>query len=219
MTTNKNHTIMKNIKLLLPACVMMLFVFASCDNSQKKNDGKETATVTVTPDLTYWELQGPVKRCDEVKFDRQGTMVGIDEYDPFAIDQAYRESAGEDDFVEYAKWERDEEGYIASITGMEGMSEYTWNDGRVVSAAGFEEGTVWKNDFEYDAEGRLVKLIEYIGGFEDEEDELPLWSTTEYSYLEFDSHGNWIRRAVKVTLADMENTEDYEETRTIEYYE
>ena len=78
---------------------------------------------------------------------------------------------------------------------------------------------MWRKDFEYDAEGRLVKLSEYIGGFEDEEDELPLWSITEYSYLDFDSHGNWIRRAVKVTLADMENTEDYEETRSIEYYE
>lgn len=207
---------MKNFKLLLLACVMVLFVLASCDNSQNKRDAKEI--VTVTPDLTYWDLQGPVKRCNEVEFDNQGTMVGIGNYDPFSIEQAYRDMDG-DDFVEFSKWERDEEGHIASITGFEGMSEYTWNDGRVVSAAGFEEGTVWKNDYEYDTAGRLVKLMEYIGGFEDEEDELPLWSTTEFSYLEFDSHGNWIRRAVKVILADMENIEEYEETRTIEYYE
>lgn len=205
---------MKNIKLLLSVCVMMLIVFVSCNNSPK-----ETATVTISPDLTYWDLQGPVKHCNNVGFDRQGTMVSIGDYDPFAIDQAYRDLDGDDGFVEFAKWERDEEGRITSITGVEGMSELTWNDGRVVSAAGFEEGTIWKNDYEYDAEGRLVKLMEYIGGFEDEEDELPLWSTTEYSYLEFDSHNNWIRRAVKVTLADLENTEDYEETRTIEYYE
>lgn len=207
---------MKNFKLLLSACVMVLFVLASCDNSQNKKDAKEI--VTVTPDLTYWDLHGPVKHCNEVEFDNQGTMVGIGNYDPFSIEQAYREMDG-DDFVEFSKWERDEEGHIASITGFEGMSEYTWNDGRVVSAAGFEEGTVWKNDYEYDTVGRLVKLMEYIGGFEDEEDELPLWSTTEFSYLEFDSHGNWIRRAVKVILADMENIEEYEETRTIEYYE
>ena len=206
---------MKNIKLLLTACVMMLFI-VSCNNSQNKNEAKEI--VTVTPDLTYWDLQGPVKHCNEVEFDNKGTMVGIGGYDPFSIEQAYREMDG-DDFVEFSKWERDEEGHIASVTGIEGMSEYTWNDGRVVSAAGFEEGTVWKNDYEYDSEGRLVKLLEYIGGFEDEEDELPLWSTTEYNYLEFDSHGNWIRRAVKVILADMENIEEYEETRTIEYYE
>ena len=210
---------MKNFKLLLSACVMMLFVFASCDNSQNKKDVNETATVTNTPDLTFWELQGPVKLCDEIEFDRQGIMASIEDYDPFTIEQAYREMDGEGDYVEFPKWERDEEGRIASITSVEGMSEYTWGDGRVISAEGFEEGTVWKNDFEYDAEGRLVKLVEYLGGFEDEDDELPLWSTTEFSYLEFDSHGNWIRRVVKVTLADMENTEEYEETRTIEYYE
>ena len=207
---------MKNFKILLFACVMVFFVLASCDNSQNKKDAKEI--VTVTPDLTYWDLQGPVKHCNEVEFDNQGTMVGIGNYDPFSIEQAYREMDG-DDFVEFSKLERDEEGHIASITGFEGMSEYTWNDGRVVSAAGFEEGRLWKNDYEYDTVGRLVKLMEYIGGFEDEEDELPLWSTTEFSYLEFDSHGNWIRRAVKVILADMENIEEYEETRTIEYYE
>ena len=205
---------MKNIKLLLSACVMMLLVSVSCENSTK-----ETATVTITPDLTYWDLQGAVKHCNNVEFDRQGSMVSIGDYNPFAIDQAYRDLDGDEGFVEYAKWERDEEGRVASITGVEGMSELTWSDGRVVSASGFEEGTVWRNDYEYDAEGHLVKLSEYIGGFEDEEDELPLWSITEYSYLDFDNHGNWIRRAVKVTLADMENTEDYEETRSIEYYE
>lgn len=210
---------MKNFKLVLSACVMMLFVFASCDNSQNKKDANETATVTNTPDLTFWELQGPVKLCDGVGFDRQGTMASIDDYDPFTIEQAYREMDGDEDYVEFTKWERDEEGRIASITAVEGMSEYTWGDGRVVSAEGYEEGTVWINDFEYDDEGRLVKLTEYIGGFEDEDDELPLWSITEFSYLDFDSHGNWIRRSVKVTLADMENTEEYEETRTIEYYE
>ena len=207
---------MKNFKLLLSACMMVIFVLASCDNSQNKKDAKEI--VSITPDLAYWDLQGPVKHCNEVEFDNQGTMVSIGGYDPFSIEQAYREMDG-DDFVEFSKWERDEVGHIASVTGVEGMSEYTWNDGRVVSAAGFEEGTVWKNDYEYDTVGRLVKLMEYIGGFEDEEDELPLWSTSEFSYLEFDSHGNWIRRAVKVTMADMENTEEYEETRTIEYYE
>ena len=205
---------MKNIKLLFSACVMMLFVFVSCDNSPK-----ETASVTITPDLTYWDLQGSVKHCNNVGFDRQGTMVSIGDYDPFAIDQAYRDLDGDEGFVEFAKWERDEEGRIASITGVEGMSELTWSGGRVVSAAGFEEGTVWKNDYEYDAEGRLVKLSEYIGGFEEEEDELPLWSTTEYSYLEFDSHGNWIRREVSVVYADYDTTENYEETRIIEYYE
>ena len=90
---------MKNIKLLLSACMMMLFVFGSCDNSQNKKDANETAAVTITPDLTFWELQGPVKSCDDIRFDRQGNMVGIGDYDPFAIEQAYREVDEDEEFL------------------------------------------------------------------------------------------------------------------------
>lgn len=80
---------MKNFKLLLSSCVMVLFVLALCDNSQNKNEAKEI--VTVTPNLTYGDLQDPVKYCNEVEFDNQGTMVGIGNNDPFSIEQAYRE--------------------------------------------------------------------------------------------------------------------------------
>jgi len=49
--------------------------------------------------------------------------------------------------------------------------------------------------------------------------EMPVWATTQYSYLEFDSHGNWIRRQVTREYADNTDIfEDYEETRTITYF-
>ena len=69
---------MKGIKLLLVACASFL-VFAACGNGQnqneKENENKKANSVTVSPDLAYWDLQGPVKRCDYVEFDREGKMV------------------------------------------------------------------------------------------------------------------------------------------------
>jgi hypothetical protein len=210
---------MKKIALLA-ACVTLL-VFGSCDNSQNgKEDTKET-TVTASPDLTFWELKGPVKSCDEVEFDRQGMIAQYLGYDPFAIEEPYREIDEEGYMEEFSKWERDQEGQISTVTGIEGMTTYTWHDGLMVHNEGVQEATEFAADYEYDENGLLVKLYEYMREASDEEkeSEMPLWSTTEYHYLEFDSHGNWIRREVSVVYADYDTTEDYEETRTIAYYE
>lgn len=211
---------MKNIKALLAACAMLL-VFGSCGNG---NDGKEELKeplVTASPDLTFWELKGPVKTCDDVEFDRQGKMVNYFSCNPFEIDAPYREIDEEGYMEEFAKWERDQEGQISTVTGIEGMTTYTWHDGLMVHNEGVQEATEFAADYEYDENGLLVKLYEYMrDASEDEtEDEMPLWSTTEYHYIEFDSHGNWIRREVSVVYADYDTTEDYEETRTIAYYE
>ena len=118
---------MKNIKLLFSVCIMMLFVCVSCDNSLN-----ETVTVTITPDLTYWDLQGPVKHCNDTEFDRQGTMVSIGGYNPFTIEQAYRDLDGDEGFVEFAKWERDEEGRVATVTNS-GML-YLLRQGQILSS-------------------------------------------------------------------------------------
>ena len=211
---------MKKIALLA-ACVTLL-VFGSCDNSQNgKEDTKET-TVTASPDLTFWELKGPVKSCDEVEFDRQGMMAQYLGYDPFAIEEPYREIDEEGYMEEFSKWERNAEGQISTITGLEGTNTYIWRDGVLARNEGIQEATEFAADYEYDENGLLVKLIEYMrDGLDEAEEsgEMPMWSTTEYHYLEFDSHGNWIRREVSVSYADYDNTEEYEETRTIEYYE
>lgn len=221
---------MKSINLLLVACVMMHFVFGSCGNGHKstetKEDTKETTkestketTMTTSADLTFWELIGPVRICDEVEFDRQGMMVKYGQYNPFTIDEPYREIDEEGYMEEFAKWERNGAGQISTITGIEGMTKYKWSNGVLVHYEGIQEGTKYNADFEYDADGLLVKMVEYSRNLGDEEDEMPLWSTTEYFYLEFDDQDNWIRRDVSVTYADYDFTESYEETRTIKYYE
>lgn len=211
---------MKNIRLLLAACVMLL-VFGSCGNGQNGTTETKETTVTKSPDLTFWELHGPVKTCDEVEFDRQGMMVRYGEYNPFIIDAPFREIDEEGYMEEFSKWERNEQGQIASITGIEGITEYIWRDGRVARYEGFQEGTEFAADFEYDENGHLVKVLEYMRDALDEETEgeMPLWSTTEYNYIEFDDHGNWINRNVSVAYAGVTSTEDYGESRTITYFE
>lgn len=215
---------MKNIKSLLAACAVLL-VFGACGNGQNPNgkeDNTET-TVTTSPDLAYFDLQGPVKSCDGVEFDRSGRIVSMDGYDPFAIDEPYRDyDTMTFEFAEYCKWSRDDQGQISSITCFEGLEEITWSDGRVAESMSYFESqkTLFVN--EYDAEGRLVKQTLY-SGMEDEDveskDDSMLFATNEYTYLEFDSHSNWIRRNVKWSDASSDYVNEEEETRTIEYYE
>ena len=57
---------------------------------------------------------------------------------------------------------------------------------------------------------------------EDEEvtqDEEWLFSTTEYTYLEFDKYGNWVRRKATYRDAIVDFVDETEETRVIEYFE
>lgn len=208
---------MRNIKLWILACFVLPLVFSACENDK----GKVEESKKTNPDLVYWNLQGPVKTCDEVEFDMQGTMVKLGEYDPFAIDAPYREVDEEGYMEEYAQWQRNAEGQISNINAVEGYTVYIWKDDRVVRYEGFQEGTMYAADFEYDEKGNTMKITEYMANTLDVEDggELKPWATTEYEYLEFDTHGNWIRRHVMRNYVDMEDLfEDYEEGREISYY-
>lgn len=215
---------MKKVNFLLATCAMLL-VFGACSNSQGQKATKEDTTettVTTTPDLVYWDLQGPVKRCDGVEFDRQGVMVGKEGYDPFALEEPYRDfDTVTFDYLDCCKWSRNDQGQISSITCFEGREEFTWSDGRVAESISYFESQKTLTVNEYDADGRLVKQMLY-NGMEDEEvtkDDVWLFSTMEYTYLEFDDHGNWIRRTAKYIDAAVDFTDETEETRTIEYYE
>ena len=209
---------MKNIKLWMLVCIVLPLAFSACENDDK---GKTEEPKKTNPDLTYWELKGPVKTCDEAVFDSLGSMVKLGDYNPFAINAPYREIDDEGYMEEYAQWQRNAEGQISTITGIEGITTYTWKDDRVAHYEGFQEGTMYAADYEYDENGNLVKLTEYLADALDEENggAMPVWATTEYNYIEFDSHGNWIRRQVTRNYANDETIiEDYEETRAITYY-
>ena len=191
---------MKKHNLLLAACAMFL-VFGACDNNGQKQatkeDVKPTAqetTVTTSPALVFFELQGPVKRCDLVEFDRNGKITSVDGQDPFTLGEPQREMKEDGEVVDYCRWTRDVQGQIDSILCYEYVDEYRWYDGRVTQVLSGYEGQLWLTDLEYDADGRLVKTMQYEVVETEGPEEVNLMWVTEYTYLEFDDRGNWIRR-------------------------
>ena len=215
---------MKKHNLLLAACAMFL-VFGACDNNGQKQatkeDVKPTAqetTVTTSPDLVFFELQGPVKRCDLVEFDRNGKITSVDGQDPFALEKPQRDMNDDGEVVDYCRWTRDAQGQIDSILCYEYMDEYRWHDGRVTQVLSGYEGQLWLTDREYDADGRLVKTKQYEVVETEGPEEVNLMWVTEYTYLEFDDRGNWIRRKQTDTDQVVEYVNETEVSREIEYY-
>jgi hypothetical protein len=215
---------MKKHSLLLAACATLL-VFSACDNNGQKQatkeDVKPTAqetTVTTSPDLVFFDLQGPVKRCDLVEFDRNGKITSVDGQDPFALEKPQRDMNDDGEVVDYCRWTRDAQGQIDSILCYEYMDEYRWHDGRVTQVLSGYEGQLWLTDREYDADGRLVKTKQYEVVETDGPEEVNLMWVTEYTYLEFDDRGNWIRRKQTDTDQVVEYVNETEVSREIEYY-
>ena len=215
---------MKKHVLLLAACATLL-VFSACDNNGQKQatkeDVKPTAqetTVTTSPDLVFFDLQGPVKRCDLVEFDRNGKITSVDGQDPFALEKPQRDMNDDGEVVDYCRWTRDAQGQIDSILCYEYVDEYRWHDGRVTQVLSGYEGQLWLTDREYDADGRLVKTKQYEVVETEGPEEVNLMWVTEYTYLEFDDRGNWIRRKQTDTDQVVEYVNETEVSREIEYY-
>ena len=215
---------MKKHNLLLAACATLL-VFSACDNNGQKQATKEDAkpiaqetTVTTSPDLVFFDLQGPVKRCDLVEFDRNGKITSVDGQDPFALEKPQRDMNDDGEVVDYCRWTRDAQGQIDSILCYEYVDEYRWHDGRVTQVLSGYEGQLWLTDREYDADGRLVKTKQYEVVETEGPEEVNLMWVTEYTYLEFDDRGNWIRRKQTDTDQVVEYVNETEVSREIEYY-
>lgn len=224
---------MKNIKLLMAACAMLL-VMGSCGNGQKQNQKEDnnTAKVTVTPDLTFFELQGPVKNCfgvvapngqsfEHVEYDRSGKIISVDGEDPFTLEEPWSEVNEETSIMEdHCKWLRDDQGQIHSFYGEWTDADFTWEDGHVSLIWRNHEDMTYRHEFEYDAEGRLVKQTVYGGTIDEVEDNtMALYWKIEYTYLEFDDHGNWTRRNEKWTDYEINDEDQNEVVRVIEYFQ
>jgi hypothetical protein len=120
--------------------------------------------------------------------------------------------------VDYCRWTRDAQGQIDSILCYEYEDEYRWHDGRVTQVLSGYEGQLWLTDREYDADGRLVKTKQYEVVETEGPEEVNLMWVTEYTYLEFDDRGNWIRRKQTDTDQVVEYVNETEVSREIEYY-
>lgn len=215
---------MKKHSLLLAACAMLL-VFGACDNNGQKQATKDDVkpveqetTVTTSPDLVFFDLQGPVKRCDLVEFNRLGKVVSVDGQDPFALEEPRREMKEDGEVMDYCQWTRDAQDQIDYILCYEYVDEYRWYDGRVTQVLSSYEGQLWLTDREYDADGRLVKTKQYEIVETEGPEEVNLMWVTEYTYLEFDDRGNWIRRKQTDTDQVVEYVNETEVSREIEYY-
>lgn len=221
---------MKNIKSLLAACAVLL-VFGACGNGQQQNtkeDNKETVEIT-TPDLVLFDLQGPVKSCemendfylfpcDRVEFDPSGVITLVDGIDPFTVKE-HNPDDPFDDELEY-DWSRDEKGQIVSTAyGLTGQ-DYVWENGRIApSYTGFHEDMIYKYDIEYDAKGHVAKqTVHYAIDADPEDVEWELYRVDEFTYLDFDDHGNWTRCKVKYQDHEINLDGEEEITRKILYY-
>jgi hypothetical protein len=153
-----------------------------------------------------------------VEFDRNGKITSVDGQDPFALEKPQRDMNDDGEVVDYCRWTRDAQGQIDSILCYEYMDEYRWHDGRVTQVLSGYEGQLWLTDREYDADGRLVKTKQYEVVETDGPEEVNLMWVTEYTYLEFDDRGNWIRRKQTDTDQVVEYVNETEVSREIEYY-
>lgn len=217
---------MKNIKSLLAACAVLL-VFGACGNGQpKENEDNNAATVTSTPDLVFYDLQGPVKSCDidggyylfhgnHVEFDRSGLITMVDGYDPFVVKEPNYES----DEIVY-NWSRDEQGQIVSVESEWTGMHYTWENGRLAPIReGVHEDMIYKYEIEYDAQGHVAKrTVHYAFDAEPEDVEWELYRIEEFTYSDFDNHGNWTRCKVKYHDCEIDLDDEDEITRKIVYY-
>ena len=219
----------------MAACAMLL-VMGSCGNNQNQNqkekEDSQTTLVTSSPDMTFFELQGPVRSCDgavtpdgnsigHVEYDRSGKIISVNGEDPFALEEPWSEINEETSTMEdHCKWIRDDQGQISSFYGEWTDANFTWKDGRVSLIWRNHEDLTYRHEFEYDAEGRLVKQTVYGGTIDEvEDDTMVLDHIVEYTYLEFDDHGNWTRRNEKWTDYEINDEDQNEVVRVIEYFQ
>ena len=226
---------MKKIHLLLAACAMLV-VMGSCGNSQNQsqnqNEVNDEGLIFVSSDLAFFELHGHVKSCnyavdptgqhfDCVEYDRSGKIISVDGYNPFELEEPWSELNEETSTMEdHCQWNRDDHGQIATYYCDWSGATFTWTKGLPSSVIRSHEDMMYKYELEYNSNGNLVKQTVYGGTDEELEDNtMALDHILEYTYLEFDDQGNWIRRIEKWTDAELDFLNGEEEfTRSIEYY-
>lgn len=204
---------MKRLYLSLSA-TMLLFSFFSCNSGKNdKNTGEASAdslqrldslqridsqwTIDSakmarlsTPDLEYCEVSGPVKSItykqgSKYEFNRDGQLVFIDGYNPFLL-----RVKGEDTY-DKMMLKRNSNGEINYYTMWESGEDYEWKNGKLSKIEGGGEGYEWHVTLNYDDKGllRSKKGYQQMEDGSEHED-----INIEYTYLDTDSHGNWIKR-------------------------
>ena len=152
----------------------MCFVYTSCTNSPKEiateNENNEViVSPSVSSDLAFFELRGPVKQVKEdymvYEFDRNGQLT---------------KHNGEFNFA------RDNQGRIVSMDGYENHVTYLWDSRRPTGSEAAAEGMTILEAYTYDERGFVVKIEHSVDG------EV---SYETLSYSDLDKYGNWTKRS------------------------
>ena len=235
---------MKKIVLVLSAIVL---AFTACINTSNKQTGNDGDTVKVeiqevevpvvkdtlrTPDLSLFNLQGPVEKITEAKgdlynasFDKQGriTYIGYP-YGDIELTIAYdssesgnvKESGGH-------KVKRDKEGRVLSIPsgGDDGCGapgfDFNYTNGHLSGYSysfGYCTGEEYHDVVTVDEQGRITKER---SGWDDVEESEEI--TTTYIYTKFDEWVNWTERSFKQKVVHTEIDRGYYNEETNEYEE
>ncbi len=200
---------------------MAVAMLASCGGAKTQNtetsaqDKSETSTEVInndlrTADLSFCDVHGPVKSIQEdyyqYEFSADGQLVSVlGDKDVFTRTEPVRVDASH----ELSVYKRNEKGEICEILHPEGYTNYTWENGRVVSSNYDSEGSAGAYKFIYDENGDLKSICGHeIDGDEDDNSSV---NCREYKITKRDSHGNWIER-------ELVSDDPFVEKRTIEYY-
>lgn len=153
-----------------------------------------------TPDLTLLEVKGNVKRIENVDmatgatFDKEGTLL----------------TYVSDGKISNVK--RNDKGQLTDFLGADWMT-VTWDGDRPAKIVdSFNELTL-TDTYTYNDKGLVEKIV---NRHEDAFEELDETTTLTFTYApeDFDAHGNWLKRSVKLS-----NGNSYTSIRKIEYYE
>ena len=163
---------MRNL-FFISIALTMCFVYTSCTDSPKaiatENDNQVEVSPSVSSDLAFFELRGPVKQVKEdymvYEFDRNGQLTKYN---------------GE------FKFARDNQGRIVSMEGYENHVTYLWDSQRPTGSEAAAEGMTILESYTYDERGFVVEIEHSVDG------EV---SYETLSYPDLDKYGNWTKRS------------------------
>lgn len=214
---------MKTFKNIISSLFIMITIVGSSVSSMAQTSGR------IYNDAEAFNLKGHVKECvtyDEdgydimsVSFKSNGEWV-MDEYQLERDDQnrllGFRDISIDTTYIE------DEEGHIqmdSNIITSDTYCGFSWENNQVVEYCAYccWSGSVWggKNtydihNYEYDNNGNVTNEV-YCDGHTHAE-------YYTYTYIKYDSHGNWIERKVKTSYYNNDDSFNSVETREIVYY-
>ena len=163
---------MKNLFFICMA-LTMCFVYTSCTDSPKEiateSENEVATSPSVSSDLAFFELRGPVKQVKEdymvYEFDRNGQLTKYN---------------GE------FKFARDNQGRIVGMEGYENHVTYLWDSQRPTGSEAAAEGMIILESYTYDERGFVVEIEHSVDG------EV---SYETLSYPDLDKYGNWTKRS------------------------